>query len=182
MGTIFTSREKIRKTQLEDGAVFALGGMELMFRKKPLAQTTRVVDEIKPEAVPAEAYKRLVAFSEKLAHAKNIDSLLDTLMDEALHLTNAKGFLVLLDQDRPSIKVARNIHGENIKEAVSQLSDTIVTKVLENQKPLLIKNALKDDAFNASVSVINLDLTSVMRSLIVCSKLLGVLYVGNQKY
>ena len=137
---IHVKGKKIRKTQLEDGAVFALGGMELMFRKKPLAQTTRVVDEIKPEAVPAEAYKRLVAFSEKLAHAKNIDSLLDTLMDEALHLTNAqKGFLVLLDQDRPSIKVARNIHGENIKEAVSQLSDTIVTKVLEKPKAIAHK-------------------------------------------
>ena len=69
---IHVKGKKIRKTQLEDGAVFALGGMELMFRKKPLAQTTRVVDEIKPEAVPAEAYKRLVAFSEKLAHAKNM--------------------------------------------------------------------------------------------------------------
>ncbi|MBL93173.1 MAG: Fis family transcriptional regulator [Myxococcales bacterium] len=174
--------KKIRKTQLQDGDVFSVGGMELMFRKKPLPASNRTREEVAPEAIPTEAYRGLVSFSQKLAHTENVESLFETLMDEVLHLTGAqKGFLVLSEHNNPKIQVARNFEGESLNEAVSQMSDTIVKQVLDTQKPLLVQNALNDTHFNSSTSVINLQLTSVMCvPLLYAQKLLGVLYVGNQ--
>ena len=174
--------KKIRKTQLQDGDVFSVGGIELMFRKNPLPASNPSREAVAPEAIPSEAYRGLVTFSQKLAHTENVESLFETLMDEVLHLTGAqKGFLVLTDQDTPQIQVARNFEGETLNEAVSQMSDTIVKQVLDSQKPLLVQNALNDTHFNSSSSVINLQLTSVMCvPLLYAQKMLGVLYVGNQ--
>src|SRR4029079_5233978 len=80
----------------------------------------------------------------------------------------------------PVVKVARNIRRETISDAVRQLSDSIIEHVVKTHKPIIISDALTDEEFKNSLSVVNLRLTSVMCvPLLERGNILGVIYVGN---
>ncbi len=98
-----------------------------------------------------------------------------------IQVSNAdKGFLVLMESGEPVVKVARNLRRETISDAVSQLSDSILARVVKSRKPLIISDALSDAEFKNSLSVVNLKLTSVMCvPLLERGNMLGVIYVGN---
>jgi transcriptional regulator with GAF, ATPase, and Fis domain len=135
------------------------------------------------------AWRRLVAFSKKLGEAREIATLLETLMDEVIALTGAdKGFLVLVDDDgngarAARVRMARNIKGESLDEAVAQLSDSIVRRVIERGEPVVVSDALTSTEFNSSLSVLSLKLTSVMCVPLVRAgadaAVIGAIYVGN---
>src|SRR5262249_37166038 len=127
------------------------------------------------------AYRKLYEFSMKLLDKYELGQLLESLMDTVIAITNAdKGFLVLMEGDRPAVKVARNLKRENIADAVAQLSDSILEKVVRTKQLLIISDALKDEEFASSLSVVNLKLSSVMCvPLPERANLLGVIYVGN---
>jgi transcriptional regulator with GAF, ATPase, and Fis domain len=133
-------------------------------------------------------------------HATSMSAQLDALMDAVLEATGAaKGFLVLLDPAvakgsksastiesgegnalEPRVAVARNLAGKSLESAVSQLSDSILRKVIETRQPLIVSDALSDTIFGRSLSVMNLQLASVMCApLLAKGELLGVIYVGN---
>ena len=60
-------------------------------------------------------------------------------MDAVIEITNAdKGFLILLEGETLDVKVARNLNRENIADAVSQLSDSIIAKVVRSRKPVIV--------------------------------------------
>ena len=85
-----------------------------------------------------------------------------------------------MESGEPVVKVARNLRRETISDAVSQLSDSILARVVKTRKPLIISDALSDDEFKNSLSVVNLKLTSVMCvPLLERGNMLGVIYVGN---
>ncbi|HEY6882374.1 MAG TPA: sigma-54-dependent Fis family transcriptional regulator, partial [Polyangiales bacterium] len=101
--------------------------------------------------------------------------------DAVVDVTHAdKGFLLLVRETGPEIAVARNLRQEDIAGGVRHLSDSIVQKVLQQQRPLIVSDALHDEEFSSSESVMNLKLCSVMCApLIAQGELLGLLYVGN---
>ncbi len=98
-----------------------------------------------------------------------------------IEVSNAdKGFLMLMESGEPVVKVARNLRRETISDAVRQLSDSIIAHVVKTHKPLIISDALNDEAFKNSLSVMNLKLTSVMCvPLLERGNIIGVIYVGN---
>ena len=102
-------------------------------------------------------------------------------MDAVVDLSGAsKGFLVLFEDGNPSVKVARNIRQENVQNAVAQLSDSIVARVVETKKALIVSDAMHDSSFSTAESIINLRLSSVMCvPLLDRGRLLGLIYVGN---
>ena len=128
-------------------------------------------------------YRHLHHLSTRILNQHSIEDLLNVLMDSAIEITGAdKGFLVLLDQGTPEIRVARNLHQENIEDAVEQLSDSIVAKVLESREPLIVSDALQDEAFSGAVSVLSLKVASVMCvPLKDQAEIIGLIYVGNDK-
>jgi transcriptional regulator with GAF, ATPase, and Fis domain len=130
-----------------------------------------------------EAYRRLNDFSARLLKRYDVREVLDQVMDTVISLTGAdKGFLVLLDDGGPHVAVARNIRQENIQDAVSQLSDSVVAKVVKEQRPLLISDAMASEEFKASESVVNLKLSSVMCvPLAELGEMFGLLYVGSNR-
>src|SRR5262245_47516583 len=127
------------------------------------------------------SYKKLAEFSQKLMANYELPPLLDQLLDVMIQVSNAdKGFLVLMESGEPVVKVARNLRRETISDAVSQLSDSIIARVVKQRKPIIISDALADAEFKNSLSVVNLKLTSVMCvPLLERGNLLGVIYVGN---
>ena len=128
-----------------------------------------------------DAYEQIHGFSRLLLSETSLEELLDRLMDAIIELTHAdKGFLILTENNELQVKVARNIQRENIEDAVAQVSDSIIDKVVKSKKPLIVSDALHDTEFKSSMSVVNLKLCSVMCvPLLARGELLGMLYVGN---
>jgi transcriptional regulator with GAF, ATPase, and Fis domain len=127
------------------------------------------------------AYKKVYEFSQKLMSSYELPALLDQLLDVMIQVTNAdKGFLVLMESGEPIVKAARNLRRETISDAVRQLSDSILARVIKSHQALIISDAIRDEEFKNSLSVVNLKLTSVMCvPLLERGNMLGVIYVGN---
>ncbi len=127
------------------------------------------------------SYKKLYEFSGKLMSSYELPALVDQLLDVMIQVSNAdKGFLVLMESGEPVVKAARNLRRETIADGVTQLSDSILAHVIKTRQPLIISDALNDEEFRNSMSVVNLKLTSVMCvPLLERGNMLGVIYVGN---
>ncbi len=127
--------------------------------------------------------RRLYQFSERLLVTRDVQQLLEGLLDGAIEATGAdKGFVILLRGDTPEVRAARNLRQESLTDAVRQLSDSIIAKVVEARRPLIVHDARTDAAFSASASVIDLRVCSVLCApLIAGGDLLGVIYLGNDR-
>jgi transcriptional regulator with GAF, ATPase, and Fis domain len=173
-----------RKARLVHEDRLTLGEAELVFSMLDASTAPRGPDQPTGqhrEGGEIEALRKLQRFSAQLMHRESLGDLLDELMDLVVDITGAaKGFLVLFEDGRAVIRVARNVHREPLDEAVSQLSDSIVARVVETGQPLIVSDAQNDEKFSGAESVINLRLSSVMCvPLLERGRLLGLIYVGN---
>src|SRR4051794_10437161 len=161
----------------DDRLVF--GSCELRFAM--MDDSAPLEEEAAETMADLDAYTKLYEFSERLIHQRDLTELLDALMDAVIEITSAdKGFLVLLEGDTIDVKVARNLNRENIADAVSQLSDSIIAKVVRSRKPVIVSDAMRDDEFSAAKSVMQLKVSSVICvPLLDRGRLLGLIYVGN---
>ena len=175
---IFINGKRRRKWDLAQGDQVRLGNTEMLFSlyDEPVA-----AEEAARTAIELPPYRRLFEVSSMLLGRYDLNDLLRKLMDAVIDVTNAdKGFLILLEDNVLRVKVARNVRSENIDNAVTHLSDSIIAKVVRTKTPLIISDALNDEEFNTSMSVINLKLCSVMCvPLMDKDSLLGLIYVGN---
>jgi transcriptional regulator with GAF, ATPase, and Fis domain len=168
-----------KRHELCHGDRVVLGSSELVFW---LHDDSGVALEAEPRDTAAISdYRTILEFSAKLLERYELPELLETLMDSVIAVSQAaKGFLVLFEEEVPRVRVARNLRRENVDDAVEQLSDSIVSKVVQTRQPLIVSDALNDDEFANSKSVINLNLVSVICvPLLDQDSLLGLLYVGN---
>ncbi len=173
--------KKEKQRTLQTGDKIELSGSELRFYEgqAPLAAPPPVSDA----KVAIEAYRRLNDFSAKLLQRYDIREVLGEVMDTVISMTGAdKGFVVLLDDGGPHVAIARNIRQENIQDAVTQLSDSVIAKVMKERRPLLIADAMASEEFKASESVVNLKLSSVMCvPLAEMGEMFGLVYVGSNR-
>jgi transcriptional regulator with GAF, ATPase, and Fis domain len=163
--------------RLCEGDQILLGATQLRFTlRDPVAPKAAG-----PERVRVEAMEGLVRFSERLLAAHDLSRMLDELLDALLEVTHAeKGFLILLEEGRMEVKAARNLARETIEDAVSRVSDSIVQKVAQTRRPVVVADALHDERWSASSSVVNLKLCSVMCAPLMSEgEPLGVIYLGN---
>jgi len=139
--------------------------------------------------------RKLHEFSEKLMTMKNLDELLETMLDAVIDVTGAeKGLVLLLDEaygsdgspsgqgGKPVIRASRHVTREALTDQTGAISDSIVRRVLESGRPLIVSDALSDDVFRTSESVVALRLSSVMCAPLVSQgQVTGALYVGNDR-
>ena len=176
-----------RNYELRDGDILTLGDTEFTFDAR--AEETKVVESPGParprkrarSAADDANVERLFRFSEKLLAGQPLDTLFKTLLDSVIAATGAdKGFLLVMRDGEVSIPAARNVDKVDLGDDLSQISDTIVARVLRERRPLIISDALSDTVFGQSRSVVDLKLSSVMCvPLVARNQLLGILYVGN---
>ncbi len=176
---VVVNGKKRSKHKLSHDDKLTIGSCELRFALVDDAPAPE--DEAVSTVADLDAYHKLYDFSEKLMHQRDLGELLDTLMDLVIEITSAdKGFLILMEGDTLDIKVARNLKRENISDAVSQLSDSIVAKVVQARRPVIISDAMHDAEFAQAKSVMQLRLSSVICvPLLDRGRLLGLIYVGN---
>lgn len=127
--------------------------------------------------------RKLFQFSERLLVTRDVQALLEALLDGAIEATGAdKGFVVLLRESKTEVRAARNLRQENLPDAVRHLSDSIIARVIESKRPLIVQDATHDLMFKGAASVMNLRLCSVMCApLIAGGDLLGLIYLGNDR-
>ncbi|HEU0030075.1 MAG TPA: sigma 54-interacting transcriptional regulator [Kofleriaceae bacterium] len=171
--------KKRSKHKLSHDERLVIGSVDLKFTMVDEAPPAE--EEAAKTVADLDAYTKLYEFSDRLIHHRDLAELLDELMDAVIEITNAdKGFLILLEGETLDVKVARNLNRENIADAVSQLSDSIIAKVVRSRKPVIVSDALRDDEFSSSKSVIHLKVSSVICvPLLDRGRLLGLIYVGN---
>ena len=176
--TVLVNGKKERKSRLQEGDIIKIGNAVLRFVEHDVA------DEREPTgASPLVAYREIVDFSGRLLRSEDLDDLLTRLMDKVIGLSGAdKGFLVLFQDGAPVVRVARNVQRENVDDALAEMSDSIIGKVIREQQPVIVSDALNDAEFSASASVINLALSSVMSvPLTEEGELFGLIYLGSNR-
>jgi transcriptional regulator with GAF, ATPase, and Fis domain len=178
-GEIAINGKKKRRAKLLHNDRLTLGSLELVFSVYDESLGASQGDET--DGGEIAGLRKLYEFSQRLMEIKDVSELLKTLMDAVIEATHAdKGFLLLVRDETPEIAVARNMRQEDIPDGVRHLSDSIVSKVLTQRRPLIVSDALHHEEFKTSESVMNLKLCSVMCApLIAQGQLLGLLYVGN---
>ncbi len=177
-GITLINGEKIKSAQLKHQDNVTIGQINLVFD---------LYDELsgdgeKRRFAEIENYRKLYSFTEKLSGKHDIETLLNTLIDSIIEITNAaNGFLILRKEDQGlNFTAARNLNRETISNADMYVSDSIISRVIETGKPIIVSDALSDQEFKTSASVLSLKLTSVMCVPIKESgELLGIIYVGN---
>ncbi len=171
--------KKKRKVTLADGDVIGFGSASLRFSILDAGKASETSGH--GSTWELDGFKKLNEISKTLLGKYDVEELLENLMDAVVEITHArKGFLILAEGDGLEIKVARNVKKETILDAAEQVSDSIIDKVHKTHLSVIVSDALNDDEFNASQSVINLNLSSVMCvPLLDRGKMLGLIYCGN---
>ncbi len=171
---MYVNGRKKSKATLNFGDTVKIGDIEITFLEE---------EEIEPKkkASKEEDYRKLFDVSKRILSDYDLTRLLENLMDAVVEITGAdKGFLILLEGEKLDIKVARNLNQENVAQAVTQVSDSIISKVIKDKRPLMISDALNHEEFSNSQSVMALNLTSVMCvPLLDRGNIIGLIYVGN---
>jgi len=174
-----------RRARLQHNDKILIGTAELVFSLLEEAEAPGGKGTSKDDVAQAEivGLRRLLQFSERLLVTRDVQSLLESVLDGAIEVTGAeRGFVLLLRDNKPEVRAARNLRQENIPDAVRQLSDSIVAKVIETKRPLIVADAMNDTAFARSDSVMHLRLSSVLCApLMAGGELLGLLYLGNDR-
>ncbi len=206
---ILINGKKKRRARLTHGDRLTLGDAELAFsifdeppapRPAPSASGTDTNISTTGTDLLAQqqlaGVRKLHEFSEKLMTLR-IDQLLEAMLDAVIDVTGAEKGLILLEDDaftggmndkgegtqpKPQIRASRNVRREAITDPSGQISDSIVRRVLDTGRPLIVSDALTDAQFGSSESVVALKLSSVMCApLVAQGHVSGALYVGNDR-
>lgn len=139
-----------------------------------------------PERVPhpldrVETLNRVVKVA---ASVRDLDSVLEILMDHLIELFGAeRGFIMLVDNETGALefRTARNFSRQALYDNEFQVSRSIVFRCFGAGEALLTSNAQDDSRFNDAVSIKEFGLRSV-----ICAPLpgedgpIGVLYADNR--
>jgi transcriptional regulator with GAF, ATPase, and Fis domain len=224
---ILINGKKKRRARLVHGDRITLGDVDVSFSifDEPQKVTRASMNESAPASISETqlhvtnqqlaGLRKLYEFSEKLMTMKDIEQLLEAMLDAVIEVTGAEKGLILLNDDAftgdphgpseakeleaspsaeiPSsggstvpvparIRASRNLKREAITEASGAISDSIVRKVVDTGRPVIVSDALSDSQFKTSESVLALRLSSVMCAPLVSQgHVQGVLYVGNDR-
>jgi transcriptional regulator with GAF, ATPase, and Fis domain len=170
-----------KKHELRHDDRIVIGAIELEFALIDAAPASE--EEAAETVTDLDAYQKLHEFSARLMERHDLGELLEALMDAVVEITSAdKGFLILTEGDHLDVKVARNVKRENLADGLSQLSDSIIAKVIRTRRPVIVSDAMNDDEFAAAKSVMQLRLTSVICvPLLEKGTIIGIIYVGNDQ-
>jgi transcriptional regulator with GAF, ATPase, and Fis domain len=197
--------KKKRRARLVHGDRIQLGQVELAFSMFTDAPAVERDDDDEPRPSAGEkgvsselaGVRKLFAFSEKLINRKSVDELLEAMLDDVIELTSAdKGFLLMIEgaeatagrgakadaERRLVVRASRNVRKEAIANSEGHVSDSIVRRVIEEARPVIVSDALADTNWKSAESVIAMKLSSVMCApLLSQGEVIGALYVGNDK-
>ncbi|HPB96208.1 MAG TPA: sigma 54-interacting transcriptional regulator [Polyangiaceae bacterium] len=181
--------KKKRRARLSHNDRIHLGSAEIAFSL--LGDPSFVLateQETSSNTTDIAGLEQLNAFSERLMQRGSVDELLTDLLDAVVEISGAhRGAVLLVEPGEPSdterrvsVRAVRNVRRDIIADASGGISDSIVRKVITTGMPVIVSDALADQQFGKSESVLALKLSSVMCvPMLAQGESLGALYVGN---
>jgi transcriptional regulator with GAF, ATPase, and Fis domain len=117
----------------------------------------------------------------ELMQLEDYDRMLDTVVQHSLTvLRGERGFLVLQRGEGLDFKVVRNWSRDELEGDGEPVSRSIVQRVLEDGRPVLIEDALADQRYAQSESILRMQIRSVLAApLEVDGVPAGVLYLES---
>ena len=118
----------------------------------------------KDGVAPHVRFKRLLDISREMNSTLELNTLLDLAVTTLVEMFGAeRGFLIVVDQSGArTFQVAVDSDQQQIADAASEVSKSLVDEVLQSQQPVLVENAMEDDRFKDRESVRALELHSAM--------------------
>jgi len=173
---IYVNGKKTKSADLKDGDRVLVGRFELtVMPGRPDEETAAEGDG----KASIDSMQQLVAFSIELMHETTHERLFKKLLESVVTITRAeKGFVIVLQDGQRHLAASHNVGAETLD--LSRVSDSIIDKVIEDRRPIIVSDALADRKFGRARSVVDLKLSSVLCiPLLYRNDLLGVLYLGN---
>jgi transcriptional regulator with GAF, ATPase, and Fis domain len=181
--------KKKRRARLSHNDRIHLGSAEIAFSLLGDPSFTPPDEkDVEAPAIDIAGLKQLNTFSERLMQRGGVDDLLSDLLDAVVEICGAhRGAVLLVEPGEPSdterrvsVRAVRNVRRDVIADATGGISDSIVRKVISTGMPVIVSDALADQQFGKSESVLALKLSSVMCvPMLAQGEPLGALYVGN---
>ena len=167
-----------RKSKIFHGDRLRIGDLEFVFS---LYDEVADVADDEDRAAELAGMRKLSEFNRLLLGIRSVGEQMKALLDAVIDVTHAdKGFVLLIRDGAVEVAAARDVHSDDLPEGVRHLSDSILQRCIETRQPVIVSDALHDEAFKASESVMNLKLCSVMVApLMAQGQMLGLIYVGN---
>ncbi len=128
--------------------------------------------------------QKLASLVEDLNRDLSTSTILERAMDAVIELTGAeRGFLMLVSETGQwDFRVARNMERGEIANAEQAASHTIIRRVLDGRRPLLINDVVGASDLTQQQSIAKMQVRSIMGApLISKGKLLGAAYVDTSR-
>ncbi len=118
---------------------------------------------MKSDNIPRDSFEALYEISEKLHAILEPDRLLETVLEIATaHLDAERGLIILRSGAKESVvAAARNFVDDRSRDELAA-SSSVVRSVLEGGKPLLTFDALSDERFESSRSIVAQKILSIL--------------------
>ncbi len=170
---LYLNGKRIRKADLGYGDRLLAGRFELtLCEGEPASSDADDGDAL-------DTLKQLVDFSQQLMRDTNPQALFHKLLRSVVLLTGSeKGFVIVMQDGGQHMAASHNVDDQ--ASEVARISDSIVERVVQTRKPLIVSDAMHDAQFSRAKSVVDLRLSSVMCvPLRYRDDLLGCIYLGN---
>ena len=142
---------------------------------------------LQEEAREAEAEKRnlraMVEIGQVINSSLDLHTVLNEVVDTIVRLTGAERCFLMLRDEKGTLQIlaARNWEQVSLESSETEISDTIVQKVVDSGKAILTTNALTDPRFGGQSSIIAYNLRSILCvPLKLKETLTGVIYADNR--
>jgi len=139
------------------------------------------------EEVANKKLQAILSITEQLMTTYDVSKIFDMIMSKAIELTQAeRGYLILikgtpLTDCELEVAYVKNMDLAHPEDALKQVSNTIINRVINEKRVEIVKNALKDEEYEVQMSIVNLQLKSIMCApMIVKDKVIGIIYVENR--
>ncbi len=130
----------------------------------------------------SEKQDALVSLAIELLKLDDYDLMLDAVVRYSLSiLRGERGFLVMKKGEGLDFKVVRNWSRDELEGEGDAVSRSIIGKVLRHGEPMLVEDAMSDDRFSKTESILRKGIRSVLAApLEVEGKLAGALYLESR--
>lgn len=125
----------------------------------------------------------LLQVTKELHTIENVRDLITKVLDSALAFVNGeRAFLMLMDGSEPRFKMGRDGMGNYLTIQEFSPSSTVIEGVLQDNKTIIVPDALSDEFLSKRESVQNLALRTIMCApLIIKRQIIGLLYVDSRE-
>ena len=172
--------KRVRQEVLRPGDLITIGRAAMMIRAGAPSADEEENHSDKGEAA-SETLRRLVQLGRGVAAQQSPEVLSRRLLQDLLELTGAdRGRLLLFEGTRHDVAFDEGISPAAFAEHEQQVSRTVISRILDEKRPLLWSNARDDEHLGQAPSVMQAQIRALMCAPISDGeKILGALYVSS---